>query len=43
LLGFVVGRAVIVLNTKGDSHPFPSATEGRLLSLLYSRAEAQKR
>jgi hypothetical protein len=41
-LGFVIGPAVITLHTKGDPRPFPSATEGRLLSLLYSRAEAYK-
>ena len=41
-LGFAIGRAVITLHAIGDPRPFPSATEGRLLSLLYSRAEAHK-
>jgi hypothetical protein len=35
-LGFVVGPAVITLNAVGDPRPFPSTTERRLLSLLYS-------
>ena len=41
-LGFVIGRAVITLHATGDPRPFPASTEGRLLSLLYSRAEAHK-
>jgi hypothetical protein len=40
--GFVIGRTVITLNTTGDPQPFPSASERRLLSLLYCRAEAHK-
>jgi hypothetical protein len=41
-LGFAIGSAVITLNDTGDPRPFPAATERRLLSLLYSRAEAHK-
>jgi hypothetical protein len=39
---FIVGSTVITLNATGDPHPFPPATERRLLSLLYIRAEAHK-
>lgn len=39
---FVVGSTVITLNATGDPHPAPAATEHRLLSLLYSRAEVHK-
>lgn len=39
---FMVGSSVITLNATGDPHPFPAGTERRLLSLLYSRAEAHK-
>jgi signal peptidase I len=38
--GFAVGQAIITLHTTGSPRPFPSATERRLLSLLYERAEA---
>jgi hypothetical protein len=41
-VGFVLGRALIVLNTTGDPRPVPAATERRLLSLLYSRANAHR-
>ncbi len=40
--GFVVGSALITLNDTCAPHAFPSATERRLLALLYRRAEAQK-
>ena len=40
---FVVGSTVITLNATGDPHPVPAATERRLLSLLYSRAEAHNK
>jgi len=36
----VVGPAEIVLSATGVNHPFPQATEQRLLSLLYNRAKA---
>jgi hypothetical protein len=39
---FVVGRAEISLIADGSPDPLPSAMEQRLLSLLYSRAEAHK-
>ena len=39
---FIVGPTVITLNATGDPHPAPAGTERRLLSLLYSRAEAHK-
>jgi hypothetical protein len=39
-VGFSVGPAVITLHATGSTHPFPAATEQRLLSLLYRRAEA---
>jgi hypothetical protein len=39
-LGFAVGPAVIVLSDTGSPRPVPAATEGRLLALLHSRAEA---
>lgn len=38
-LGFSVGPAVITLHATGTTRPFPAATEQRLLSLLYRRAE----
>jgi hypothetical protein len=41
-LGFAIGPAVIMLDTTGDPHLSPAATEQRLLSLLHSRAEANK-
>jgi hypothetical protein len=40
--GFVVGRVLVGLLAMGSPHPFPLASEHRLLSLLYSRAEAHK-
>lgn len=39
---FIVGSTVITLNATGDPHPVPAGTERRLLTLLYSRAEAHK-
>jgi hypothetical protein len=39
-VGFSVGPAVITLHVTGSTHPFPAATEQRLLSLLYGRAKA---
>jgi len=41
-LSFVKGDAVISLTAIGKSRPFPAAGERRLLSVLYSRAEAHK-
>jgi hypothetical protein len=38
-VGFSVGPAVITLHATGSTHPFSAATEQRLLSLLYRRAE----
>jgi hypothetical protein len=38
---FRVGPALIILFTLGE-RDLPAATEGRLLSLLHSRAEAHK-
>jgi hypothetical protein len=38
-LGFVTGPAEISLTATGFSSPVPTATEQRLLSLLYSRAK----
>lgn len=38
-VGFSVGPAVITLHATGSPRPFPAATERRLLSLLYRRAE----
>jgi hypothetical protein len=40
--GFAVGRALVTLLAVGSPRSFPSATERRLLALLYSRAEARK-
>jgi len=40
--GFMIGRALVTLTDAGDPQPFPAATEHRLLSLLYTRAEAHK-
>ncbi|TMK98933.1 MAG: hypothetical protein E6G34_05355 [Actinobacteria bacterium] len=40
--GFVVGRLLVDILAEGSPHPFPAATERRLLSLLYSRAKAHK-
>lgn len=44
-----MGDAVITLNATSitlgatsEAHPFPAATERRLIALLYSRAEAYK-
>jgi hypothetical protein len=39
-LSFVNGNAVITLTAIGQTHPFPAASERRLLALLYNRAEA---
>jgi hypothetical protein len=39
---FVVGAAEIVLNIETAPRPPHTGVERRLLSLLYSRAEAQK-
>jgi hypothetical protein len=39
---FAVGRLIVALSASGSPRPFPLATEQRLLSLLYSRAEAHK-
>jgi hypothetical protein len=42
--GFVVGRVLVNLLAVGSPHPFPLASERRLLALLYRRAtEARKR
>ena len=38
-LAFAVGPAVITLHATGSTRSFPAATEQRLLSLLYRRAE----
>ncbi len=38
LWAFAVGRAVITLTVVGSPHPFPTAEERRLLSVLYARA-----
>jgi hypothetical protein len=38
--GFIAGRAEITLTTEGAPRPIPAEVEGRLLSLLYSRAKA---
>jgi hypothetical protein len=40
--GFTAGRAEIALTTEGAPKPIPAEVEGRLLSLLYSRAKAHK-
>jgi len=40
--GFAVGRVLVDLLALGTPHVFPLATERRLLSLLYSRANAHK-
>ncbi len=42
VFGFLVGPAEVELQATGFSRPVPSATEKRLLSLLYSRANANK-
>ena len=39
-LSFVRGDAVITLTAFSEAHPFPAASERRLIALLYSRAEA---
>jgi hypothetical protein len=39
-LGYAVGPAVITLVDVGNPRPFPTATEQRLVSLLYRRAKA---
>jgi hypothetical protein len=39
---FVYGRSAVTLLATGVLRPVPAATERRLLSLLYSRAEAHK-
>jgi hypothetical protein len=41
-LAFVVGPAIVTLETLGSPHPFPARTERRLLSLLYRRAKADR-
>ncbi len=41
-LGFVSGRALVVLSTLSVNHPIADATERRLLALLYSRAKAHR-
>lgn len=41
-LGFVTGRALVVLDTTSEQRPPPAALEGRLLSLLHSRAQAHR-
>jgi hypothetical protein len=40
--GFIVGPAEITLMTEGVPRPIPPEVEGRLLSLLYSRAREHK-
>jgi hypothetical protein len=40
--GFVVGRVLVDLLAVGSPHPFPLVIERRLLSLLYTRAQAHK-
>jgi len=37
--GFAIGPAEIVLKADGVGHPFPSAEERRLLSVIYNRAK----
>jgi hypothetical protein len=39
-LSFVMGDAVITLNTTSEVHPFPAETERRILARLYRRAQA---
>jgi hypothetical protein len=39
---FAMGPAVITLDATGSPHPFPGATERRLISLLYRRAKSHK-
>jgi hypothetical protein len=39
---FVVGRVEVALRTTESPHPFPTATENHLLTMLHSRAEAQE-
>lgn len=41
-LSFVKGDAVITLTAIGQTHPFPAASERRLLALLHSRAQTHK-
>jgi hypothetical protein len=41
-LSFVMGDAVITLTTYSEAHPFPAASERRLIALLYTRAEAHQ-
>ena len=40
--GFASGRALVMLYTLSDRRPLSTATERRLLSLLYSRAQAHE-
>jgi hypothetical protein len=40
--GFVVGRVLVDLLAVSSPHPFPLVRERRLLSLLYTRAEAHR-
>lgn len=42
MLGFLDGPAEVVLIATGFSHPVASATEKRLISLLYQRATAHR-
>jgi hypothetical protein len=39
---FVVGRVEVALSATESLHPFPTATENHLLTMLHSRAEAQE-
>jgi hypothetical protein len=39
---FVVGRVQVALSATESPHPFSTATESHLLTMLYSRAEAQE-
>ena len=41
-LSFVSGDAVITLTAFSEAHPFPAASERRLIALLYTRSEAHK-
>ena len=41
-LSFVRGDAVITLTAFSEAHPFPAASERRLIALLYTRVEAHK-
>jgi hypothetical protein len=39
---FVVGRVEVALSATQSPHPFPTATERHLLTMLHIRAEAQE-